>query len=65
MVRTAVAGAGAIDAAAMGVSCHLRVDDMADGRRLHIMPHGLARVRAAHAEQRKHANEKEATQDGH
>ncbi|WP_322071087.1 hypothetical protein [Paraburkholderia bannensis] len=64
-MRTAVAGAGAIDAAAMGASCHLRVDDMADRRRLRIMLHVLARVRAAHAEQRKHANEKEATQDGH
>ncbi|WP_322053707.1 hypothetical protein [Paraburkholderia bannensis] len=65
VVRAAVVGAGVFDAAAMSASCHLHVDDMADRNSPHIMPHRFARVRAAHAEQRKHANEKKATQDGH
>jgi hypothetical protein len=30
-----------------------------------LLRHRLARTRAAHAEQRKHANEKEATQNRH
>jgi hypothetical protein len=53
----------AVDAAAMSALHSRRVRDMADVIR--AMRHLFARTRAAHAEQRKHANEKEATQNRH
>jgi hypothetical protein len=52
--------AAVIDAVAMGV-----LRDVANGHCLRLLRHLFARARAAHAEQRKHANEKEATQNAH
>jgi hypothetical protein len=59
-----MSAAGVVNAAAMNSALHRwRVHDMADGMR--AVRHLFARARAAHAEQRKHANEKEATQNAH
>jgi hypothetical protein len=52
--------AAVIDAAAMGV-----LRDVANGNCLRLLRHLFARARAAHAEQRKHANKNQSTQKAH